>query len=278
MDIKEINKIDHFMKEKLPTVALSIPILISLILVLSVAYDWGFLFWIGVKFSEIPTTIDDHIRTALVWIPNAIELIISTLFPILFILFIPFILSLLQLIYHKKNESVEETTKTDKPISRFKKLLANEENAWLFIAVILLIALLVKLVKYFFYDTKFLIDTSLELVMFLVAIWNCCFFKKTSILKSIFLFYLPVAIFLSIYGGIISVGRICNCVPNSLKNFISPIKNPSKNIYIFEIDEKKKNVVLVRSYNKYFITWNFKEKKFEFIATSSVKNFYPLSK
>lgn len=38
-------------------------------LVLSIVYDWGYFEAIGLSFAEVPTTITDHIRTALVWAP-----------------------------------------------------------------------------------------------------------------------------------------------------------------------------------------------------------------
>lgn len=37
--------------------------------VVSVLYDWGFLFASGLRFDVIPTSISDHVRTALVWLP-----------------------------------------------------------------------------------------------------------------------------------------------------------------------------------------------------------------
>lgn len=38
----------------------------------SLVYDWGYFHAIGLSFSDIPTTISDHMRSALNWIPNAI--------------------------------------------------------------------------------------------------------------------------------------------------------------------------------------------------------------
>lgn len=38
----------------------------------SVAYDWGYLYALGLSFSDIPTSIADHMRSALNWIPNAV--------------------------------------------------------------------------------------------------------------------------------------------------------------------------------------------------------------
>lgn len=58
------------------TILDKLPILISgfgaLILILSIVYDYGFFLSLGVHFSEMPTTLSDHLRSSLNWIPTAI--------------------------------------------------------------------------------------------------------------------------------------------------------------------------------------------------------------
>ena len=44
--------------------------------VFSFFYDWGFLSQLGFSFSEAPTSITDHIRTGLVWLPTVIIFIV----------------------------------------------------------------------------------------------------------------------------------------------------------------------------------------------------------
>jgi len=41
-------------------------------LVLSVVHDWGFFFALDIGFIDIPTSIGDHIRSALIWLPNTL--------------------------------------------------------------------------------------------------------------------------------------------------------------------------------------------------------------
>lgn len=43
-----------------------------MLLVLSVAYDFSFLQAIGLSFQTVPTTIADHVRSAIVWAPGVI--------------------------------------------------------------------------------------------------------------------------------------------------------------------------------------------------------------
>jgi len=39
-------------------------------LIVSVLYDWGFLFALNLSFADAPTTISDHVRSWLVWLPK----------------------------------------------------------------------------------------------------------------------------------------------------------------------------------------------------------------
>jgi hypothetical protein len=51
------------------------------LLVLSVGYDYGYLSSIDVTFAAVPTTISDHIRTAIVWAPaNGVGIAFGFLF------------------------------------------------------------------------------------------------------------------------------------------------------------------------------------------------------
>lgn len=46
------------------------------VLALSVAYDFGYLFALGLWFSSLPTSVADHARTAIIWIPGAVLFIL----------------------------------------------------------------------------------------------------------------------------------------------------------------------------------------------------------
>ncbi|MFZ3071900.1 MAG: hypothetical protein WA162_01510 [Thermodesulfobacteriota bacterium] len=39
-------------------------------LLCSIAYDWGYLYALGLSFSDIPTSLADHIRSSLNWLPT----------------------------------------------------------------------------------------------------------------------------------------------------------------------------------------------------------------
>ena len=66
----------------------STAVIASFSVVISVFYDWGFFFALDISFAEAPTTISDHVRSWLVWLPKigilvlvflAIELLIRRL-------------------------------------------------------------------------------------------------------------------------------------------------------------------------------------------------------
>ncbi len=47
----------------------------SALLVLSTAYDLSFLYALGLTFEELPSTLADHVRSAIVWVPKALAYI-----------------------------------------------------------------------------------------------------------------------------------------------------------------------------------------------------------
>lgn len=47
-----------------------VTVLATCTLVASVTYDWGFLSALGLSFGDVPTSLADHARSALVWLPG----------------------------------------------------------------------------------------------------------------------------------------------------------------------------------------------------------------
>ena len=47
-------------------------VLAACALILSVIHDWGFFFALDIGFIDIPTSIGDHIRSALIWLPKTL--------------------------------------------------------------------------------------------------------------------------------------------------------------------------------------------------------------
>ena len=54
-------------------------VIASFSLIVSVFYDWGFISALGLRFSEIPTSVSDHVRSWLVWLPKVVIGVIGVL-------------------------------------------------------------------------------------------------------------------------------------------------------------------------------------------------------
>ncbi len=44
---------------------------------LSVLFDWGYLEGLGLSFTSVPTTIADHVRDALLWVPGVLTAVVA---------------------------------------------------------------------------------------------------------------------------------------------------------------------------------------------------------
>lgn len=44
----------------------------AVLLALSTVYDFSFLYALGLNFEELPSTLEDHVRSAIVWVPSAL--------------------------------------------------------------------------------------------------------------------------------------------------------------------------------------------------------------
>jgi hypothetical protein len=49
-----------------------VSVVTATLLVLSTAYDFSFLHALGLTFEELPSTLADHVRSAIVWVPRAL--------------------------------------------------------------------------------------------------------------------------------------------------------------------------------------------------------------
>ena len=47
-------------------------VIASLSVIVSLIYDWGFFWALGISFSQAPTTITDHVQSWIIWLPRVI--------------------------------------------------------------------------------------------------------------------------------------------------------------------------------------------------------------
>lgn len=67
------------LKEQLELAGKVVALAIPLSFVLSVGYDYGYLSAVGLSFETLPSTISDHLRTALVWMPITLLIALGVL-------------------------------------------------------------------------------------------------------------------------------------------------------------------------------------------------------
>lgn len=56
----------------LDNVTKSLGVVTALLLLLSTAFDFSYLYSLGLAFEDVPTNLSDHVRSALVWAPKAV--------------------------------------------------------------------------------------------------------------------------------------------------------------------------------------------------------------
>lgn len=59
------------------TIAEGVTITVALGFVVSVIYDWGFVYALGLDLAYLPTTTADHLRTGLLWFPRLLVILLA---------------------------------------------------------------------------------------------------------------------------------------------------------------------------------------------------------
>ncbi|KEI70317.1 hypothetical protein [Endozoicomonas elysicola] len=232
------------MFEKLPNVITGFT---ALVLSISVTYDFGFFFWYGVSFSEIPTTLSDHLRSSLIWIP-------STFFVIFIIIANELISRRIERAHTE--EEIIQSSKNPKllalwrrsPIIPFILLAAFLPFAYFMEIEVPLFGWMFGLITWWFFIHDF--SFSHKMVV-----------ERTSTNFYFFTRWFPVAAILILFSGAISAQRL-----------------PEGEHYYFEIGKSKKEYVIARAYDKYFVLWNVESKTLDFIPSSQVQKYYSKEK
>lgn len=60
------------MLEQIERIGILLGVVATILLIFSTAYDYSFLNALNLSFNEIPTNLSDHIRSAIVWLPEAL--------------------------------------------------------------------------------------------------------------------------------------------------------------------------------------------------------------
>lgn len=231
--------------EKLPAL---ISVFAAFILGLSVVYDYGFFYILGTGFSEMPTTISDHLRSSLTWIPETI-IVISAV--------VAFEMFNRRIEQGKTEEEIIQSSPMPKFIAWFRA-----SPKYLIIGLALLPPLTLWL------D----LDLSIQLWHWpfsLIIIWfvlhSFLFGHERIIQRTSKEFLLaskwlpPILIFFAFNGAIAA----------------SNIKAGSGTKYVLKLDERDIIGTLVRSFDKYYLIWNKDKDGILLVNTSKVSQLYP---
>jgi len=114
----------------LETFAKATGVLAATAMILSIIYDWGFYFALDLGFVDVPTSIGDHIRSGLIWLPN-------TLFFFFIILAIEFVNQRIE-----RGLTEEEIVQTAKKPERLRKFRKSPVIAFKILALIIVASFL----------------------------------------------------------------------------------------------------------------------------------------
>lgn len=234
----------------------NIPLLLStfgaLALTLSIVYDFAFFTMLGTSFSEMPTSISDHIRSSLVWIPTTA-----------IIVFILFVIELFnRRIEHWKTE--EEIIATS-PIPKFTKYFRASPKYLFFILS------LTPLYLWFFHNILLPLNAWALTSMIFWAIFHNFLFHHDSVLKNIsYEFYM-----LSRWIPLIFIYVFFNGAINA-----EAIKSGIGKKYSFElsIEPKLIHASLARSFNNHYLLWSKENNKIILVNSNNVIRLYPEDK
>lgn len=212
------------------------------ILVISVSYDFGFLFFLGISFAEAPTSLSDHIRASLIWAPK--------------LLIIVFGVTIIELFNRRIEQGMsEEELISTSPTPRFTAWFRDSPKYLIYVFALALPLTL-------FFNMRLPIETWMFGSMIWWLILHNFFFNHQRVLektrRQVYLIsrWLPVTLLFVIFNG-----------ASAAKNV------PNGSSYIFEIDGKVEQKSIARIYEHYFMLWNSDTKSIEFVPKEAVKSF-----
>ncbi len=104
------------MKALLEIVGRLMPVVAGMLLVVSAIYDFVFLHFLGLSFIDVPTNLNDHARSALIWLPSVL--------PIAMLFWMQYNIS-------KRSVDISEAGETEK----------KKSNTWFYITILMAVVL-----------------------------------------------------------------------------------------------------------------------------------------
>lgn len=216
---------------------------------LSVVYDYGYFTYLGFSFSEAPTTISDHVRSSLVWLPT-LTIAVLAIF-----------------IYESAMKRLEggmseEELITTSPTPKFTKWF-RASPAYLIIIIAVAIPIL-----WFAGIKPPLRAQQFSLIIFWFLFHNWVYshpniVSKTSLKIYLIGRWLPAIVIYIAYTGAISAENTIEL---------------HKNNYKLVLSNSTIEVNLLRTFQSYFLVWNSSKHNYEFISSALIKSYEPVDK
>lgn len=248
--------------------ARNLPAIISglwvLTLVLSIVYDYAFFRLLGTNFSELPTTLPDHLRSSLIWIPLAMDAVGILAVPMLILLLLihAYIKYSLLTDHARLDKLSADTKKNDAKLKAFKP---NKNRMIATIRLLMLVASfrILKIRLFFtwvrirvFRFLRITLEKVISINKFLVD--GICFKKKLN----------STIIFIAIFFAVFSLGY-----HQAIK-----VRLGQTTEFVFEINGVRVTGSLARSFENYFLIWDSDKKQVLFVSRNQVSSFYPAPK
>jgi len=227
-----------------------VPIFISvfgvLILLLSITYDYGFFLNLELKFSEMPTTLSDHLRSSLDWTPTAIIGL--------------FILYGIEMFIRRmeQGQSENELIQT----SKYPKFIAWFHRSPQYIIIA---SALFPIVAYFYEINLPLSSWQLTAIVFWFIFHNFVY-SHNRILENtphemyLVTRWLPFIIIVQLFQGAIAA---------------DVIKKGIGKEYVLKTKETNFSGILAKAYEKYFLLWDTEKQEIQLVSSSEIISIIP---
>lgn len=216
----------------------------ALILALSITYDYGFLVWLGLSYSEVPSTLSDHLRSSLIWLPSAVV-------GFFFIMTIELFNRRIE--QGMTEEEIISSSSTPGFTAWFRDSPKYPIYAFAFFAPITP-----------FLDIDFPLQAWMFAVIILWFIFHRFLFNHPRIIERLnYLLYLatryvPALGIFVLFSGAIAAEKL-----------------PEGKEFIFETSKETIHGVLARSYENHYLIWSKEQDDMMIISASRVNRYYP---
>lgn len=231
-----------------------LPALISLfgsfILCLSIIYDYSFFKVLGTSFSEMPTTLSDHLRSSLAWVP-------ITVFSII-------IATIIELFTRRMEQGMteEEIIQSSKNPTLLRWFRKSPKYGFMLIALI---------PPYFAIFNKQIFPLeawAISSVVLWLVFHNFLFSHQRVIQRTTQKFYnisryVPIILLYVLFNGAIEAQNI---------------KNRTSETYLFKLEKREFKTILARSFDRFYLLWNKESQKIQILSANKVVEFSPIDK